>query len=263
VAILVMSAAAINDVIGWLLLGVAGALVQAAFSPVALLLRLGLLLAYFAVVWFLVRPALKRAITVNLRQAEPMDATAVAIISALVFGSAVITSHLGVFPILGGFCLGVALHDDRAFVEKWRDRTAVFVRAILLPIFFTYTGLRTDIGSIRGARNWIACGVVLAIAFVGKFGGSFLAARLAGESSRDSVTIGVCMNTRALMELVVINIGYDLGVLPRSIFTMLVIMAIVSTFITSPLVRWLTSSEGGPAQHIHSVPDYLLPASGA
>lgn len=142
--------------------------------------------------------------------------------------------------------MGVALHDDRLFVEEWRSRITSMVRAVLLPVFFTYTGLRTDIGTLNGAGMWFMCLMVLAIAFVGKFGGTYIAARLVGESHRNAFTIGTCMNTRALMELVALNVGYDLGVVPRPMFTMLVIMAIASTFITTPLVRRLMGHEARP-----------------
>jgi Kef-type K+ transport system membrane component KefB len=104
-------------------------------------------------------------------------------------------------------------------------------------VFFAYTGLRTDVGSFGGWSGFLVCHGDLAVAMGGKFFGAYLAARLVGEGRRSAATIGVCMNTRALMELIVLNIGYDLGVLPRSIFTMLVIMALVTTFLTTPLLR--------------------------
>ena len=113
------------------------------------------------------------------------------------------------------------------------------MEALLLPIFFVYTGLRTDIGTIPGASGLVMLGLVLAIAFAAKFGGAYAAARMVGEDHRTACTIGVCMNTRGMMELIVLNIGLDLGVITPSLFTMLVIMALVSTFMATPLVRAL------------------------
>jgi Kef-type K+ transport system membrane component KefB len=160
--------------------------------------------------------------------------------------SAAITSNLGVFAIIGGFVVGVMLHDDRAFVAEWKTRVAPTVNTLLLPIFFTYTGLRTDVGLLGSAHEWVLCALVCLVAFAGKFGGAYVGARAVGESRRSALTIGTCMNTRALMELIALNIGYDLGVLPRSMFTKLVIMAIVSTFMATPLIRWLMRAERRP-----------------
>ena len=161
----------------------------------------------------------------------------------LLFVSAAITSNLGVFAIISGFVIGVALHDDRRFVEEWKRRVSPIVWAFFLPIFFAYTGLRTDVGTIQGWPGAAMLLLILAVAFISKFGGAYVAARLVGEEHRSALTIGVCMNTRALMELIVLNIGKDLGLLPTNIFSMLVIMALVSTFIATPLIRWLMKGQ--------------------
>jgi Kef-type K+ transport system membrane component KefB len=137
----------------------------------------------------------------------------------------------------------VALHDDRRFVEEWKRRVSPIVWAFFLPIFFAYTGLRTDVGTIRGWPGTTTLLLVLAVAFASKFGGAYVAARLVGERNRSALTIGVCMNTRGLMELIVLNIGQDLGLLPTDIFSMLVIMALVSTFMATPLIRWLMEEQ--------------------
>ena len=112
-----------------------------------------------------------------------------------------------------------------------------------LPIFFAYTGLRTDIGAIQGWPGLVTLLLVLAVAFLSKFGGAYVIGRLVGEGHRSALTIGVCMNTRGLMELIVLNIGKDLGLLPTDVFSMLVIMALVSTFIATPLIRWLMKGQ--------------------
>jgi len=242
-AALTIGAAAIDDVAGWLLLGVVTLIAQQNFSSGWLAIRIGALFSYFAFVILIARPWLKRIIHRHLARHGKLRSSGVAMILLMLFISGTITSLIGVFAIIGGFVIGAALHDDRSFVEEWKERVSPLVNTLFLPIFFAYTGLRTDIGSLNGLAEWSLCGLVIAVAFASKFGGAFLGAVLVGENTRSAAAIGVCMNTRALMELVAINIGYDLGVLPHSMFTMLVIMAIASTFITTPLIRSLLQGQ--------------------
>src|SRR5690606_39255133 len=158
----------------------------------------------------------------------------------MIFLGAMTTYQLGIFAIFGGFVAGMLLHDEPALIEAWKERIGHFVTTFFLPIFFTYTGLRTDIGGLDSAELWFWCGVTILLATLGKYGGSYLAARLAGMNRVEAKILGVMMNTRALMELIVINVGYDLGVISQNVFTMLVLMAIFSTVITTPaLRRWL------------------------
>lgn len=243
IAALVLSAAAIDDVSGWVLLGVVGAIVQSQFAPEALVLRVFLFAAYLGAIFLVVRPLLLRALAKSRHGSETVSSAGIAALSIVLFASAIVTSKIGVFAIIGGFALGVALHDDKRFATEWSFRVSPFIRAVLLPVFFTYTGLRTEIGSLNSPAMWLMCLQVILIASIGKGVGAYLAARMVGEPHRQALTIGVCMNTRGLMELVALNVGYDLGVLPREMFTMLVIMAIVSTFITAPAVRWLMRDE--------------------
>jgi Kef-type K+ transport system membrane component KefB len=258
-AALTIGAAAIDDVAGWLLLGVVTLIVRQQFSTELLLARIGALAAYVAFVFMVARPLLKRAIGAHLERHRELQPGAVAWILLIVFVSGTLTSLIGVFAIIGGFVVGAALHDDRRLVEQWKTRVSPLVNAFFLPIFFAYTGLRTDLGSLSGAGEWGVCLMVMGVAFVSKLAGAYAGARLVGESNRSALAIGVCMNTRALMELVAINIGYDLGVIPRNMFAMLVIMAITSTFMATPLIRWLlrgqesssavVPEQEGPARH--------------
>lgn len=246
-AALTIGAAAVDDVAGWLVLGAIALLVKEQFTPAWALKNVAGLAVYVAVVFLIVRPRLKRALGAHLDAHGQLRPHAVALMLILLFVSALITSNLQVFAIIGGFVIGAALHDDRRFVEAWKRQIGPLVNTFFLPVFFAYTGLRTDIGSLPGWTGVWMCVGVCAIAFATKFGGAFLAARFTGESTRSALTIGVCMNTRALMELVVLNIGYEMGVLPRSMFTMLVIMAIVSTFMATPLIRLLMRGQERPA----------------
>jgi Kef-type K+ transport system membrane component KefB len=246
-AALTIGAAAVDDVTGWLLLGVVSLIVRGAFSTSWVLTRAAGLAVYLALVFVVARPLAKRAVARHLAaNGGRLSPAAIGLIFIGLFVSAAITSNLGVFAIIGGFVVGVMLHDDRAFVAEWKLKVAPTVNTLLLPIFFTYTGLRTDIGLLGSAHEWLLCGLVCLVAFAGKFGGAYGGARFVGESRRSSLTIATCMNTRALMELIALNIGYDLGVLPRSMFTKLVIMAIVSTFMATPLIRWLMRAERRP-----------------
>ena len=242
-AALTIAAAAIEDVCGWLILGAIALLVRGELRWGWAIPRVAGLAAYLFAVFFLIRKPLQRALAGHLERHGGMRITAVPWILLLLFVSATITSNLGIFAIIGGFVIGVAIHDDRRFVEEWKRRVGPIVQAFFLPIFFAYTGMRTDIGTIEGWSGFGILMLILAVAFGSKFGGTYAAARLVGESNRSALTIGVCMNTRALMELIVLNVGKDLGLLPTGIFSMLVIMAIVSTFMATPLIRRLMKEE--------------------
>ncbi|HLF94686.1 MAG TPA: cation:proton antiporter, partial [Planctomycetota bacterium] len=242
-AALTIGAAAVDDVSGWLILGAISLLVKGAFSWGWALPRVLGLAAYLAIVFLILRKPLQRALAAHMERSGGLRITVVPWILLLLFVSAAVTSKLGVFAIIGGFVVGAALHDDRRFVEEWKRRVGPMVQAFFLPLFFAYTGLRTDVGTIQGWSGFGMLMLVLGVAFVSKFGGAYAAARWVGESNRSALTIGVCMNTRALMELIALNIGKDLGLLPTNIFSMLVIMAIVSTFMATPLIRWLMKGE--------------------
>jgi Kef-type K+ transport system membrane component KefB len=238
-AALSIGAAAIGDVAGWFVLGAISLLVREQPLWSWAIPRLAGLALYLTVIFLVLRPLLRQKVGAHLDRHGGLRLPAIALLLMLLFLSAAITSNLGVFAIIGGFLIGLPLHQDRRFVEAWKLRVSPLVHALLLPIFFAYTGLRTDIGTIHGSSGlWILV-LVCAVAFASKFGGTYLAARLTGESSRSAATVGVCMNTRGLMELIVLNIGLDLGVLTPSMFTMLVIMALLSTFMATPLIRRL------------------------
>ncbi|HEU4458413.1 MAG TPA: cation:proton antiporter [Methylibium sp.] len=242
--VIAISSAAINDVIGWLLLAFVTALSTAAFAPLPFVLRILGVLAFGAVSWWIVRPAFERFVQSQLASRAAGDpglpATLMGVVIAAIFAAGMTTYQLGIFAIFGGFMMGVLLHRQTEFVKVWNERVGSFVNVFFLPIFFTFTGLRTDIGSLSGGSMWGWCLLLIALATLGKFGACWLAARAAGMDGVQGRIIGVLMNTRALMELIIINVGYDLGILGREVFTMLVLMAIFSTVITSPLLRrWL------------------------
>jgi Kef-type K+ transport system membrane component KefB len=234
-----ITAAAIDDVSGWIILAVVAAVVRSQFSGFHSVMMLLETLAFGAAVFFVLRPLMKRWIRSTVeREGSDLSLGTLTMLMVFVFSCAVVTNLIGIFSIFGAFLAGAAIHDEEKFRHAVSIRLRDFTTAFFLPIFFTYTGLRTDIGTMTGATLWLICGLVIAASVVGKLGGCMLSARFFGGLSwRDSATIGILMNTRGLMELIVINLGYELGVIPRNVFFMLVLMAVVTTYMTTPLVR--------------------------
>ncbi|MDE2600011.1 MAG: cation:proton antiporter [Rhodocyclaceae bacterium] len=239
IGVIAISAAAINDVVGWLLLAMVTTLALANFDAGEFGFKVLAVFAFLLLAWFLVRPVLKRAIR-SSQAHSPLSNNLMGGLLVLIFLGAMTTYQLGIFAIFGGFVAGMLLYDEPALIEAWKERIGHFVTTFFLPIFFTYTGLRTNIGGLDTVALWFWCGVTVLLATIGKFGGGYLAARMAKLGHVEAKIIGIMMNTRALMELIVINVGYDLGVISQNVFTMLVLMAIFSTVITTPaLRRWL------------------------
>lgn len=237
--VIAISAAAINDVVGWLLLALVTTLALSHFEAIAFALRVFMVIAFIIIWIFGVRPLMKWVIR-HFSAGDKLTPHLLGIILISIFVSGLVTSSLGIFTIFGGFIMGVILHDADEFVKAWNERVSPFVLVFFLPIFFTYTGLRTNIGGLDSLSLWGWCGLTLLLATVGKFGGAYGAARIAGLNHHQAKVMGIMMNTRALMELIVINVGYDLGAISQQVFTMLVIMAIFSTIITTPFLRvWL------------------------
>jgi Kef-type K+ transport system membrane component KefB len=244
-----LNAAAVNDVVGWLLLGAVTLIISGDLSAGWIVIRvLGLTALVIAQV-FLVRLLLKRFLQKHLKDHVRLRHTGISVVLVLMFLSALATSHLGLHPLIGGFTFGVILRDQHDFVAEWKTRIGPLTNTFFLPIFFTSTGLRTDIGSLGSWRDVLDCGLICLVAFAGKYGGGYLGARLAGETPHVARAIGASMNTRGLMELVVLNIGYDLGVLPKTVFTQLVYMALITTLATTPLLsRHLKGLQRRPSE---------------
>lgn len=240
-----ISAAAIDDVVGWILLAVASALVTSGFDGWALLRQIVGVLAFFVLLRKVAAPLLFRAWRQSVARNQPghMSASFLTLLLIMLFGSCLISNMLGVFAIFGAFLLGVALHEQRDLVTAWRERFSDFVIVAMVPIFFANTGLNTEIGVLNTPLAWVGCAVVLLAAVTGKLGGCFLGARLTGQPWREAACIATLMNTRALMALVAINIGLDLGLLNREMFTMLVIMALLTTAMTGPMLRFFLPKE--------------------
>jgi Kef-type K+ transport system membrane component KefB len=239
-----LGCAAIDDVTAWCLLalmeGVARARTGAAFSTI------GLTLLYVAVVFGLVRPIVRR---VCARQSEhgQVSPTLVAVSLVALLTSALVTELIGIHALFGAFLLGAVVPHDSVLAKDLARRIKDLVVVLLLPAFFAFTGMRTKLGLIDGLDGWLVCGLIVVIACVGKIGGSAVAARLSGLGWRDAAGLGVLMNTRGLMELIVLNIGLELKIISPALFAMLVVMAVVTTMATSPLLRLLLGVSPAPA----------------
>ncbi len=247
VGVVAIASAAVNDVVGWLILAGISALALATLGDgffawrIAALALLGLSLR-FAVVPLVDRMMLFWGPDIGQgRIPHPF----LAITIAAAFACALATEAIGIFAIFGGFALGLVYHRHPPFVALWRGTVGQFVLVFFLPIFFTLTGLRTDIWGLTSAElPWLA--LILAASILAKLLPCYLAGRLSGFSKPESWLLGALMNTRALMELVVLNIAYDLGFLPPAMFTMLVLMAVVTTMMTGPLLRLILPHMGHP-----------------
>ncbi len=244
--VIAISAAAANDVIGWVLLAAVAAFASASASVVAAAAQLAGLAALAAGVWFLGRPLSNFLLRKFPLEGGEVPAVLMAIMLALIFAAGIATQKLGIFTIFGGFLAGLIFHRHEAFVAAWRRQVGQFVLVFFLPIFFTYTGLRTNVLGLDAAGDWLWCAAFFAVAVAAKIIPVYVAGRLAGLSREDARIIGVLMNTRALMELIVLNIGLSLGFIPQDVFTMLVIMAIGTTIMTGPLLQLILKRAGRP-----------------
>ena len=240
-----ISTAAIDDVIGWVLLGVATALVTADFNVWHLLLQIACIAGFFLVLQKIVGPWLRKLWHKNLAgsQEKGMPNSFLALLLIALFASCLATHYLGIFVIFGAFLFGTCLHQEPGIVKAWRDRFSGVVLVAFVPIFFTNTGLNTKIGSLQTPEAWLACALVLVAAVIGKLGGCYLGARLTGQPPREAGSIAALMNTRALMALIAINVGLELKLLTPALFTMLVIMALATTAMCGPLLRWWLPKE--------------------
>ncbi len=236
-----LTCAAVDDVTAWCLLAFVVATVRAAGLHQALVTA-GLTLLYTGAMFFLVRPFLSRFGSLYENSGR-LSQNLVAVVFVLVLSSAAVTDLIGIHAIFGAFMLGAMMPKESGFVRELTEKVEDFAVVFLLPIYFAYTGLRTQVGLLDSPDLWLFCSLIIGVATLGKFGGSAVAALTTGLSWRESAALGVLMNTRGLMELIILNIGLDLGVISPVLFAMMVLMAIVTTIMLVPVA--LASS--GPA----------------
>lgn len=234
-----LTCAAIGDVAAWCLLALAVGVAQARLDA-ALRTLIGTI-AFFAFMVIVVRPLLLRWLRAK---GEVLTQGVAAVLLVGVLASAWVTELIGIHALFGAFLFGALVPHDAPAAGQMEHRLRDAVTVLLLPAYFAFTGLRTRIGLLDGTEHWLLCGLIVLIATLGKFGGTLLAARFMGTDWRDSAALGVLMNTRGLMELVVLNIGLDLGVISPALFAMMVVMALVTTMATGPILSALGVPSG-------------------
>jgi Kef-type K+ transport system membrane component KefB len=234
--------AAVDDVTAWSILAFVVAIAGASSTGGAIASVL-LVLAFVAFMLLVIKPNLPRWMGQRaLERPDPSKAT-LAIVITVALISAWITELIGIHALFGAFLAGIVIPQVAGFRGKLVVRVESVTAVLLLPLFFAFTGLRTHIGLLNTAHDWLICLIIIGVATAGKLGGSAVAARLTGMPWRESLQLGALMNTRGLMELIALNIGYDMGILSQRIFTMLVIMALVTTIMTGPLLSLLAIKE--------------------
>jgi Kef-type K+ transport system membrane component KefB len=233
---LALTVAAIDDVTAWCLLAFVVGVVRAKLD--SLLWTFALTIVYIGVMFGLIAPLVRRFLVSQADDGQSGRAVVAAAIVGLLL-SALVAEGIGIHAIFGAFLMGVAIPADsplaRQLVARLEDVTVI----VFLPVFFAFTGLRTTIGVLDSGAEWAACGAIIAVATLGKFLGTILGARMAHIGWRDAAALGALMNTRGLMGLIVLNVALDLGILSPRLFTMMVLMAVVTTFMTSPLLDLL------------------------
>jgi Kef-type K+ transport system membrane component KefB len=229
--------AAMNDVTAWCILAMIVAIANAK-SVVAAAFSIGLVVLFVSVMLLFIKPRLPRWLGQAAQAGDKPGTGMMAGVIAFVFASALATDVMGIHALFGAFLAGVVMPARGEFREFLRLRLEHFSSAFLLPLFFAFTGLRTQIGLLNDTSGWLICGGLVLLATAGKLGGAMITARFTGMNWIDSFALGALMNTRGLVELIALNIGYDLKILSPRIFAMLIIMALVTTCMTGPFISF-------------------------
>ncbi|MDX1929647.1 MAG: cation:proton antiporter, partial [Pirellulaceae bacterium] len=241
-----LSCAAADDVTAWCLLSLVVGVAKAEVGNAIFVI--GGALAFILFMFFIAKPLLNRYIISWDRNHDGLPTHAIASVYVMILGAAAMTEWIGIHAIFGAFLLGVVISSESSIAKSFQSKLKEPVTVLLLPAFFAYTGMRTEIGLLNDWSQWLVCMVIILVATAGKFGGTFLAARYAGESWREAGILGMLMNTRGLMELIVLNIGLDLGVISPTLFAMMVIMALVTTMTTAPALQFLIPTDNSTAE---------------
>ena len=233
--VIALSCAAVDDVTAWCLLAFVVGVAKAQVGQ-GLFVIVGALI-FIAFILLIARPAL-RWVALRWETEKPSVGLMTVVFVALLL-SALMAEAIGIHAIFGAFLLGVVVPHDSALARAFTQQLQHLVSILLLPAFFAFTGMRTRIDLLSAPALWLLCGLIILTAIAGKFGGTFAAARLTGLRWREAALLGALMNTRGLMELIVLNVGLELGVISSTLFAMMVLMALVTTMLTSPLLRIL------------------------
>lgn len=233
-----ITCAAVDDVMAWTILAGIIVLIRSSSPPLPLWMMLAGLGLFILVMLAVVRRALQKLVALYERHGG-LTHDILAVVLLLVMAAGWMTEFLGVHALFGAFLAGAIMPRHHELSRELWQRCEALVVTLLLPLFFAFTGLRSSIFLISGAQMWLYCAVIIALAVIGKLCGSMVAARINGMTWREATAVGVLMNTRGLVELVILNIGLDLGLLSPALFSIMVLMALVTTFMTSPLLSWV------------------------
>lgn len=232
-----IASAAVDDVTGWCILAYIVVLTRSAHSGTSIWITIGGIVVFALIMIYGVQRLLGGMET-SYQKWGGLSENRLALMLLLVFGAALCTEWLGLHLLFGAFMMGAILPKEPKFVQYVLDRFETVTVTLLLPLFFAFTGLRTNIALVKGSEMWMYCGLIVLVATVGKLGGSTLASWLTGMPIREAAGLGTLMNTRGLMELVILDIGLDIKVISPALFSMMVIMALVTTFMATPLLEW-------------------------
>ncbi len=237
--VVALGCAAIDDVTAWCLLAFVVGVAKAHLGEG--LMVAACTLAYILTMVFVAGPVLKRVVA--RWEGEKLPRSAVAVVFILLLASSLITEAIGIHAIFGAFMLGAVIPHNSAVARDFSRHLEGGVIVLLLPSFFAFTGMRTRIDLLGGREAWVLCGLIVLVATLGKFGGTLLAGKLTGLTWRNSAALGVLMNTRGLMELIVLNIGLDMKVISPELFAMMVLMALATTMMTAPALKVLLGKQ--------------------
>jgi Kef-type K+ transport system membrane component KefB len=240
-----IACAAVDDVTGWCILAYIVVLIRAAHQTTSIWVTLGGILLFAVVMIYGVR-FLLRGLERSFHKRGEISENRMAFLLLLALASALCTERLGIHLLFGSFLMGTIMPKEPKFVRYVLDRFETITVTLLLPLFFAFTGLRTNVGLLKGPAMWFYCGLIILVAAAGKLGGSMAAARLSGMPWREAAGLGTLMNTRGLMGLVILDIGLDIKIISPALFSMMVVMALVTTFMAVPLLDLICTA---PAPH--------------
>jgi Kef-type K+ transport system membrane component KefB len=229
-----ITCAAFNDLTSWCALGLVIA-ITIGEDIYGVLLIIFLTILFIIIMFYILRPLLRK-INLNPPDGKNHHKTYTIIAFLILLSSACLTEAIGIHAVFGAFIAGLIIPDKMNFKETLTGKVEDITLILLLPVFFAITGLRMQIGLLNQGYLWTAFGLIVFVAMLGKIGSSAFSARITGHSWKDSLSLGVLMNTRGLIELIILNIGYDLGILSAQLFTILVLMAVTTTLMTGPLL---------------------------
>jgi Kef-type K+ transport system membrane component KefB len=232
-----IASAAVDDVTGWCILAYIVVLTRSAHSGTSIWVTIGGIILFALIMIYGVQRLMGGMVT-SYQKWGGLSENRLAVMMLLVFIASLCTERLGLHLLFGAFMMGAIMPKEPKFVQYVLDRFETVTVTLLLPLFFAFTGLRTNIALVKGPEMWMYCGLIVLVATVGKLGGSTLASWLTGMPLREAAGLGTLMNTRGLMELVILDIGLDIKVISPALFSMMVIMALVTTFMATPLLEW-------------------------